>query len=70
MLEFLHKQHLLIKVRDAPARESVYRPRRRILAHYRDLLVDDLFASLRQFAGEREARLRPSAAVDGMAAKG
>ena len=70
MLEFLHRQHLLIKVRDVPARECVYRPRRRILAHYRDLLVDDLFASLRQFADEQGTRLRPSSASGVMAEKG
>jgi hypothetical protein len=70
VLEFLHRQHLLIKVRDAPARDCVYRPRRRILAHYRDLLIDDLFASLRQFAGEQGIRPRPSPAADDMAPKG
>jgi hypothetical protein len=70
VLEFLHRQHLLIKVRDAPARDCVYRPRRRILAHYRDLLVDDLFASLRQFAGEQGTRHRSSPAADDMAPKG
>ena len=60
MLEFLlHRQHLLIKVRDVPARECVYRPRR-VLAHYRDLLVDDLFAS---FASSPMSRNPPPAVL-------
>jgi hypothetical protein len=40
------------------------------LAYYRDLLVDELFASLRQFAGPQGTRLWPTAADDDTAAKG
>lgn len=65
VLQFLHAQHLLIKVGDAPARGSVYRPRRRILAHYRDFLVDDLFTSLRHFAQARGGQSAVSAKTDG-----
>lgn len=52
VLEFLHHEHLLRKPSKTgtSARDSRYRPRRRILAHYRDLLADDLFTALRDFA--------------------
>lgn len=53
VLRFLHKQSLLIKTGGTAVRDTVYRPRRRLLAHYRDLLVDELFTSLRKFAAQQ-----------------
>jgi hypothetical protein len=50
VLQFLHRQGLLVKTTGTSAADAVYRPRRRLLAHYRDLLIDDLFTALRDFA--------------------
>jgi hypothetical protein len=55
VLSFLHGEGLLVKTSGTNAGTMVYRPRRRILYHYRDLLVDDLFASLQEFAEHRPA---------------
>jgi hypothetical protein len=59
VLKFLHTRGLLKKTSGTSAVDSVYTPRRRLLAHYRDLLVDDLFTSLRRFASERDTSTRP-----------
>ncbi len=55
VLAFLRKQGLLTQVTSTSTRvaDAVYRPRRRLLAHYRDLLVDELFAGIQGFATER-----------------
>ncbi|MFG2050412.1 hypothetical protein ACGFIW_23630 [Micromonospora sp. NPDC048935] len=43
--------------------DTVFRPRRRLLAHYRDLLVDDLFTDLRDFTPSPPATSGPSTAT-------
>jgi hypothetical protein len=52
VLQFLHEQGWLVDT--TPARggaDKRYRPRRRLLHHHRDLLVDPVFLALRQHAG-------------------
>jgi hypothetical protein len=53
VLQFLHGLRLLTQTSGSSAANAVYRPRRRLLAHYRDLLVDDLYEALHQFATSR-----------------
>lgn len=53
VLQFLHAAGLMVKTMGSSAKDAVYRPRRRMLYHYRDLLMDDVFAALREFASDR-----------------
>lgn len=51
VLSFLHWTGWLIDTMpNRSAAEKRYRPRRRLLHHYRDLLLDDVYSSLRQYA--------------------
>ena len=52
MLQYLSQIGLLAKV-SGSSHDTVYRPRRRILHHYRDLLVNDLFAMLTDHARDQ-----------------
>ncbi len=62
VLQYLSQLGLLIKL-SGSAEDTAYRPRRRLLHHYRDLLINDLFANLREFAvSEPNATSNP---VDG-----
>jgi hypothetical protein len=59
VLSFLHGAGWLIEASsNRAAADKRYRPRRRLLHHYRDLLLDDVFNALRGY-GER-ARPRPA----------
>ncbi|MFI9643477.1 hypothetical protein ACIG87_26080 [Micromonospora sp. NPDC051925] len=49
VLDFLEEQHLAVRRDNRPLTETVYRPRRRLMAHYRDLFLHDLFADLQSF---------------------
>lgn len=56
VLSFLHGRGWLIDT--APSRAAAdkrYRPRRRLMHHYRDLLLDDLFGALRRHAEQSRA---------------
>lgn len=55
VLKFLHGEGLLIKTGGSSATDTTYRPRRRLLLHYRDLLLDELFGALRDFAATQRA---------------
>lgn len=60
VLQFLHTHGLLVRTATSSAGEAAYRPRRRLLAHYRDLLANELFSSLQAFAANRDGGLRPA----------
>jgi hypothetical protein len=53
MLQYLSQIGLLVKV-SGSSHDTVYRPRRRILHHYRDLLVNDLFSLLTEHARDHQ----------------
>ncbi|WP_437312120.1 hypothetical protein [Sorangium sp. So ce388] len=51
VLSFLHNAGWLIDASpNRPAADKRYRPRRRLIHHYRDLLLDDVFGALRRHA--------------------
>ncbi|MGW4325861.1 hypothetical protein ACWEKR_08230 [Nocardia sp. NPDC004573] len=50
VLLFLSKKGLLSKSGDTPARDTVFRPKRRILAHYEDMFCDEVFVGLQKFS--------------------
>jgi hypothetical protein len=50
VLDFLQQQSLAVRRDSRPLTETVYRPRRRLMAHYRDLFLEELFADLQNFA--------------------
>lgn len=55
VLSFLHEQGWLIDTTPAKGgADKRYRPRRRLLHHYRDLLLDPMFVALRRHAARRE----------------
>lgn len=54
VLEFLLDQHLAVRRDNRPLTETVYRPRRRLIAHYRDLMLHDLFAGLQNFSATHD----------------
>lgn len=74
VLSFLHAAGWLIDA--TPSRAAVdkqYRPRRRLVHHYRDLLLDDVFGALRRHADTARVTSasnvqRPTEDVDGSAA--
>jgi len=59
VLQFLHKQGLLVRTVATSAGDAAYRPRRRLLAHYRDLLANELFGALQRFAAGRSGDVQP-----------
>jgi len=66
VLSFLQSAGWLIDT--TPNRASAdkrYRPRRRLLHHYRDLLVDDVFTALRRYAQERSLAPADESGADG-----
>ncbi|XXX76103.1 hypothetical protein WMF30_51490 [Sorangium sp. So ce134] len=58
VLSFLHVAGWLVDTSSSRAADKRYRPRRRLIHHYRDLLLDDVFGALRR----RAESLRTSAA--------
>ncbi|WP_435124087.1 hypothetical protein [Micromonospora tulbaghiae] len=60
VLDFLQEQHLAVRRDNRPLTETVYRPRRRLMAHYRDLLLHDLFAGLQAFSTTYDSAARTS----------
>lgn len=61
VLSFLHTTGWLIDT--SPGRGAVdkrYRPRRRLLYHFRDLLLDDVFNALRLHADTARSRAKPA----------
>jgi hypothetical protein len=55
VLSFLHSLGWLTEISSSrPAASKQYRPRRRLLYHYRDLLMDDVFRALRTYAENPE----------------
>lgn len=59
VLTLLQAEGLLAKVSGSSAATTVYRPRRRLLFHYRDLMIDDLFLLMRHFAARRPDTTAP-----------
>lgn len=55
VLSFLQGTGWLIETTAGRAADRRYRPRRRLIHHYRDLLLDDVYLALRRFADERRA---------------
>jgi hypothetical protein len=56
VLAFLHEHQLMVRCDTKPLHETAFRPRRRLLAHYRDLMVDELFRDLQDLAAGYERR--------------
>jgi hypothetical protein len=56
VLSFLHDAGWLIELSANRAADKRYRPRRRLIHHYRDLLLDDAFAALQRHAGNTRSR--------------
>jgi hypothetical protein len=54
VLDFLHEKQLMVRCDAKPLHETTFRPRRRLLAHYRDLMVDELFRDLQDLAAAYE----------------
>ncbi len=56
VLSFLHSRGWLVDTTaNRAAADKRYRPRRRLLHHYRDLLLDDVYTALRRYAEEQRA---------------
>jgi hypothetical protein len=62
MLQYLSQIGLLIKV-SGSSHDTVYRPRRRILHHYRDMLLNELYAAISQYA-EDQARAADAPTIE------
>jgi hypothetical protein len=60
VLGFLHEHQLMVRCDSKQLHETTFRPRRRLLAHYRDLMVDELFRDLQDLAAgyERQSTAR------------
>jgi hypothetical protein len=57
VLSFLHGQHLLAKTSGSNVKDNTYRPRRRLIAQCRTLMVDDLLQQLQAFATDTDPDL-------------
>jgi hypothetical protein len=74
VLSFLHGAGWLVdRTSDRAAVNKQYRPRRRLIHHYRDLLLDDVFGALRRHADNARAPAasngeQPSEVLEGTAA--
>ncbi|MET8160348.1 hypothetical protein ABZT47_28650 [Sphaerisporangium sp. NPDC005289] len=58
VLQFLRERGLLTRVSESGT-DTVYQPRRRLIFHYTDLLIDGLFTDLQQFAARQQADAPP-----------
>ncbi|MFF8531667.1 hypothetical protein ACN6K9_002542 [Streptomyces sp. SAS_267] len=59
VLTFLHGQRLVAKTAGTTVRDSVYRPRRRLLARCRAMLADSLLTDLQAYAATRTEPASP-----------
>jgi hypothetical protein len=54
VLAFLNKQGLVTRLDTKRIKDATFRPRRRLLAHYRDLFIDDLLSDLKAYAADAD----------------